>query len=106
MHNKSAVAAAAALCIAILRWLLLVAAAAVRRHRAPDGKICCCFIESHSNVLFLFIQTCYSIVIMYPLAVLSHLWPRFAYMLGNYGHAQSRRALAGRGEILLVFKYI
>ena len=26
----------------------------------------------------------------YPLAVLSHLRPRFAYMLGNYGHARSQ----------------
>ena len=27
---------------------------------------------------------------MYPLAVLSHLWPRFAYILGNYGHVRSQ----------------
>ena len=44
-------AAAAALCVAIL-----LASAAVR-HRVPDGKVCCWFIESDSSVLFLFIQT-------------------------------------------------
>ena len=36
---------------------------------------------------------------MHPLAVQSHLRPRFAYILDHYGHARSRkRASARRGE--------
>ena len=53
----------------------------------PDGRICCCFVES--SVLF-----CSSLkhdpFFMYPLAVLSHLRPRFAYILGHYGVARSQ----------------
>ena len=58
------------------------------RHRVPDGDICCWFIESDPSVFFLFIQTRF--IFVYPLAVLSLLLPRFAYILGNYGHARSQ----------------
>ena len=40
----------------VLLPLLLLLLAAVR-HRVPDGKIVCWFIESGSSVFFLFTQT-------------------------------------------------
>ena len=68
--------------------MVLGMCAAAVRHRVPDGKICCWFIESDPSVFFLFTQT--RLILVYPLAVLSHLRPRFAYILGNYGHARSQ----------------
>ena len=41
---------------------------------------------------------------MHPLVVLSYLRPRFAYILGHYGHAPNRRRdSARRGEALLYY---
>ena len=93
---QNAAAAAAALCFAI-RVLLLcccgaAAAAAAVRHRVRDGKLCCWFIESDSSVFFLFFQIRF--VFRVPLtstSTLSHFWPRFAYILGNYGPVRSQR---------------
>ena len=71
--------------VAAVAVLLLPAAV---RHRGPDGQICFWFIESDPSVFFLFNQT--KFILMYPLAVLSHLRSPFAYILGNCGHARSQ----------------
>ena len=64
--------------------LLLVAAV---RHRVPDGKICCWFIESVSSVSFSSFKR--DVVLMHPLAVLCRIYGLdFGYILGNYGHAR------------------
>ena len=60
-------------------------------YRVPDGKICCWFIESDSSVFLLLMQRRFSFYV--PLgsnAVMSHLRPRYAYILGNFGHARSQ----------------
>ena len=66
-------------------WTGVVAAAAAAvRRRVPDGKNCCwfiksdsikCFISLHSNTMYLYC--------MHPLAVLSLLRPRFAYITSS-----------------------
>ena len=60
---QSAAAAAAALCVVLLLLLLqlqlLLLLAAAVRHRVPDGKYCCWFINSDSSVFFLLIQNYY-----------------------------------------------
>ena len=55
IQSAAAAAAGAALCVALLLMLLHLLAAAVR-HRVPDGRTGCWFIESDSSVFFLFIQ--------------------------------------------------
>ena len=60
---------------------VVAAAAAAVVHRVPDGKNCCGFNESDSSVFFLSIQTRF--ILMYPLAVLSHSRPRFAYKISS-----------------------
>ena len=66
------------------------AAAAAVGHHVPYDKICSWFVESDFIVFFLFIQTRF--VFNAPLGgtTLSHFRPRFAYMLGNGGHARSQ----------------
>ena len=50
IQSVAAAAAATSLCVAILLLLLqLLLLAAAVRHRVPDGKICCWFIESDSS---------------------------------------------------------
>ena len=59
------------------------------RHLVPGCQICRWFIESSPSVFFLFIQT--RCIFYVPLgSTVSHLRPRFAYILGNYGHARSQ----------------
>ena len=80
-----------------------VAAAAVPllpaavRHRVPDGQICW-FVESVP--VFSFCSLKRDLFLMVPLgSTASHLRPRFAYILGNYGHARSqggRQPAAGK----------
>ena len=77
-------AAAAVLCVAILLLLLLLLLAAAVRHRVPDSKNCCWFIDSDSSVSFSSFK--HDFLNIYPLTVLSHLRPRFA----NRGHVQSQ----------------
>ena len=50
-------------------------------------KKCCWFIESDSSV---FCSLEHDVFLVYSLAVLSHLRPRFVYILGNCGHARSQ----------------
>ena len=75
-------------------WYVFVclqsAAAAAVGHHVPYDKICSWFVESDFIVFFLFIQTRF--VFNAPLGgtTLSHFRPRFAYMLGNGGHARSQ----------------
>ena len=84
---------------AVAAAVLLLPAAV--RHRVPDDKIYCWFIESYPSVFIDFF-------LMYPLAVLSRLRPRFAHILGNYGIracSEPRRASVRRGESHLVLLY-
>ena len=88
--------------------VVAVAAAALRYH-VPGGKRCCWLIESDSIQFFLFMQT--RLIIMYPLAVLSHLRPRFAYTTSSVitviaGIRGSREVAARRGGALLVYIHI
>ena len=62
----------------------------VGRHRVPDGQICCWFIESDPCVCLLFIQTRFVFDGTPWQYSVSHLRPRFAHILGNYGHARSQ----------------
>ena len=56
-----------------------LAAAGTVRHRVPDGKICCCG-SLHLIPVFSFSSSFkHELFLMYPLAVLSHLQPRFTY---------------------------
>ena len=84
------------LCV-LLYCCYFVAAAA--RYRVPDDKICCCPLNlipvlsfSSFKQSFSYFKQC--LFLVYPLAVLSHLRPRFAYILGSYGHAWAREAKA------------
>ena len=93
--GAAAVAAAAAATAALCCYIAVVAAAtdlllpAAVRHCVPDGKICCWFIESDPSVFFLFIQTQFTLNA--PLgSTVSLSRRRFAYILGNYGHARSQ----------------
>ena len=46
---------------------------------------------------------------MFPLAVLSHLRPRFTYIIGNYGHARSqggRHSAAAKTALYIYFVYL
>ena len=58
--------------------------------------IVCCrmtnFVAGSLNLIPVFFFSSFKrdFFLMYPLAVLSHLRPRFAYILGNYGHARSQ----------------
>ena len=62
--------------------LLLLPATGVR-HRVPDGQICCWFTESDPSI--------FSSHFDEPLgSTVSHLRPRFAFILRNYGHARSQ----------------
>ena len=82
-------------CCSVCRYTIIAAAATVLllpaavRHRVPDGQICCWIIESDPSVSFLFIQR--DLFLVVPLgSTVSHLRPRFAYILGNCGHARSQ----------------
>ena len=89
-------------CCCFLLLLLLLAA---NRHRVPDGKICCWFIESEPSLFFLFKDDFF---LMHPLAVLLHLRPRFACILGNYRHARSqggRQPAAARPPLYNILFY-
>ena len=58
-------------------------------HRVPDGKyILLCFVDSDPSVSLSSFKR--DFFLMYPLADLSHLRPRYAYILGNYGYARSQ----------------
>ena len=66
-------------CCSVRRYTAVVAAAAAVRHRVTDGKFCCCG-SFHMIPMFSFSSFKHGILITYvPLAVLSHLQPRFAY---------------------------
>ena len=68
----------------LLPLLLCVLPPAAVRHRVPDGRIRCWFIESDCSVSFLLIQTRF--FFMVPLgSTVWRLQPRFAYILGIYG---------------------
>ena len=82
-------------CCCFVCCYVAVAAAAVLlllvtvRRRVPDGQVCCWFVESDPSVFFLFIQTRVIFYVSFGSTV-SHLRPRFAYILGNYRHARSQ----------------
>ena len=77
--------------------VLAAAAVAVRRH-VPDGQTCCWLIESDSiqGFLFLHSNTIYFSCI-YPLTVLSHLRPPFAYTTSSVvtGMRGAKAAISG-----------
>ena len=80
----------------LCRCTAVVAAAAVLllpaavRHRVPNGQICCWFIESDPSFFIPFIQTRFVFDGTPWQYSVSHLRPRFAHILGNYGHARSQ----------------
>ena len=77
------------LCVVILLLLqLLLLLRAVVRHLVPDGK----FVAGSLHLIRLFYFSSFKddLVLIYPLTVLSHLRPRFSYILGNSGHARSQ----------------
>ena len=64
-----------------------------------------CRAQGVGSVLSL-CSTClnHGTLLMHSLAVLSHLWARFAYIFAHYGHERSRRrAPARRGEAPLYY---
>ena len=63
----------------------VAAAAACCCSSSCAGWQSCRFIDSDSSVLLVFI-----LFLTYPLAVLAPLRPRFACILGNYGHARGQ----------------
>ena len=89
-EGGSAAAAAAVLCVAILPLLLLAAAV---RHLVPDGIVCRYdkFVAGSLNLIRVssFSSFKHDLVLMYHLAVLSHLRPRVAI--------QSRKETRVRG---------
>ena len=96
MCKQSAVAAAAAAHVCCYAAVAaVVAAAAVLLlpaavcHRVPDGQIWCWFVESDPSVFFLFNQTRFNLMVSLGSTV-SHLRPRFAYILGHYRRAWSQ----------------
>ena len=63
-------------------------------HRVPDDAICSYGLV-HLIPVFSFSSFKHDLFLMYPLAVLSHVQPRFkhviiSYMLGNHEHARSQ----------------
>ena len=87
---------AVALCVAIPLLLQLLLFVKVCRM----VNLLLCFIESDSSVFFLFTQTqCF---FMYPLAVLSHLWPRFAYYSSNHWWACAEPRRASKSPVMYV----
>ena len=90
IRSAIAAAAAAALCVAtlLLLQLLLLFVMVCRM-----AKLLLWSIVSDSSVFFLFIQTRYTF--MYPLVVLSHLRPRFAYYNTSSAITGIRGAKAG-----------
>ena len=81
-------------CCSVICYTDVVAAAAkpllpaAGRRRVPDGI---CFAGPFNLILvFSFSSFKHDTFLMYPLAVLSHVRPRCAYILGHYGHAQSQ----------------
>ena len=70
---------------------------------------CCCvlYLVSDGNTVFVagslnlisafpFSSFKHDLCLMYPLAVLSHLWPRFAYILGYLRYSGHARSPGGR----------
>ena len=77
------------LCVAILLLLLqLLMFAAAVCHRVRMAKN----VAGSLNLIPVYFK--HDLFSMYPVAVLSHLRPRFAYILGSYGHAWAREAKA------------
>ena len=110
-NAAAAAAAAAALCVAILLLLLqqqclcflLLFVIVCRRAK---------FVAVSLNLIpvFYFSSFIRDLFLMVPLgsAAVSHLRPRFAYILGNYGHARSqggRQPVAAKPP-LYIYKYV
>ena len=71
--------AAALWCVALLLLLQTLLLAAAVRHGVPDGQICCC-CSLHLVPVFAFSPFKHNLLLMYPLAVLSHSQRRFFYL--------------------------
>ena len=74
--------------LALLRGQLLSTFSVVDSHIVPDGNSCCWFVEALSA--FSFSSFKHDIFLIYPLAVLVHLRPRYAYILGRRGQVRSQ----------------
>ena len=89
---------------------VLLLAAAVR-HRVPSNTICCCGLL-HLIPVFYFSSSKHDLFLMYTLAVLSHVQPRFISIIHGIHPrqirecAEPRRASARRGEAPRVCMYI
>ena len=73
---------------------------ALRRARIRSSIVCFQTLN-HSGCRVCFVFLCSTRLnigtfLMHPLAVLSHLRPRFAYILDHYGRARSRRRASAR----------
>ena len=91
---QSAAPAVAVTALCVATYTAVVAAAvlllpAAVCHRVPDGQIWCWFVESDPSVFFLFNQTRFNLMVSLGSTV-SHLRPRFAYILGHYRRAWSQ----------------
>ena len=98
-QSTAAIAVAGALRVGILLFPGAV------RHRVPDRPICCWSIESDPSVFVLFIQTRFTFDVPLGSNAVSHSRSRFAYTLGNYGHAlsQGRRQPAATKPPLCIY---
>ena len=103
-HQKNRSTSCSVSCYPAVAAAAVLLLATTVRHRVPDDAICCCGLL-HLIPVFYFSSFKHDLSLMYRLAVLSHVQPRFTYNLTIHiiyprklwACAEPRRAAARRG---------